>query len=119
MADNRKVEFSTEITMNGHSQFRKVYWRIVPSELNWWDRKFHNRWHKMWWYYKDGNYTDLFSVEEFKFMRSSISTVSDVEKWEEEGDRKREMSIEHESRYRDWRDAINEKNWDETINNSK
>ena len=63
----------------------------------------------MWWYYKNGDKTDLFAVEEFKLMRNSVSTVSDVYKWDEEGRKIKKAIVEEESRYKDWREALDEK----------
>ena len=78
---NLKVEYCTRKPMV-RSRFRNVYWRIVPSELKWWQRPF-NRWHKMFYYEYDGSSSDLFSHDEYHQMVDCYKTVEDIEKREE------------------------------------
>ncbi len=71
-----------EIMMESNSldKYRAIFYRIVPSQLTWFDRVFHNKWKRLWraslfnggkmWY---------FDAADFKKHLANLKTLGDVE----------------------------------------
>jgi len=77
-SDDKKVQ----IRMEGIGDYRKVLYRVLPSELSLWNRWFHNEWHYLYHCYSfecDLTRDDLYSVEEYiKEGISNLKTLGDV-----------------------------------------
>ena len=75
---NNKVIFTTRKT-DCDSEFRRVFYKIEPSELSWFKRTFCNPWRIMFRAYKTfAGRSDLFDVETYKNEVRCLSTFGDV-----------------------------------------
>ena len=74
----RKIEFKTE-SCQYFRDGRRIFYRIVPDELGWWERKYSNQWAPLYRALKYiGGMTDVFSLEDYKEMVFPLKTYGDV-----------------------------------------
>ena len=76
MDKNLKIEFRT-FRIIGEEDMRHVAWRVVPSQLNWWQRLF-NPWRLLSYVMSDGDYFNWFSLERYKSTKETYHTVGDI-----------------------------------------
>ena len=74
--ENLKIEFKT-VPISPNIIHRYCYWRIVPSELNLFQRLFNNPWRKVW-FIDRGTKEEWFSPNNFVAVRSKYKTVGDM-----------------------------------------
>ena len=80
---NLKVEYATRYCYTGSfTAYRYIFYRIVPSQLKWWQRVFCNGWKTM---YKAtdystilGNTTELFTLAEYTNEIFKLKTYGEV-----------------------------------------
>ncbi len=75
-----KIQYRTlPLECENDGQKRYLQFRICPSELNWWQRIFQNKWHDVFYAYKYiSGYNTLFNVEEAKLIISKYKTWGDI-----------------------------------------
>lgn len=77
-SDDKKVQ----IRMESMGDYRKILYRVLPSELSLWNRWFHNEWHYLyhcWMSEWDLTRDDLYSLDEYiKEGISNLKTLGDV-----------------------------------------
>ena len=59
------------------SKYRYLYWRIKPSQLNWFERLFKNSWHQLY-HECFGEWNRCFSSERFFEEVKPCKTVGDI-----------------------------------------
>ena len=80
-----EIEFRYEngASPDGKIRYRKLYWRIKPDQLNWFQRLFGNQWRQLsheWL----GRWNPYFSSTEFLDKVKPCRTVADIERYVEE-----------------------------------
>ena len=74
---NWKVQF--EFDSNTSSEHRRIWWRVVPTELPLLKRWFSNDWNELYHAYKWVGGTDkLYSIDEYYKDVAPMKTVGDV-----------------------------------------
>lgn len=79
--DNLLIEYKVKHPVCiANADWRYVYYRIKPKQLNWWDRIFNNGWKKMWKACWDGDKLKIFTLKSFKKI-SGFTTYGEVRKY--------------------------------------
>lgn len=74
---NWKVEF--QFDSNTSSDYRRIWWRVKPSELPLLKRLFSNEWNKLYRAYKwVGGTSYLYSIDDYYKDIAPMKTVGDV-----------------------------------------
>ena len=74
-----KIEFKSKRLSTGCYEFRRCFWRIVPSELSWWKRPF-NRWKIIQVFNSTfSTLNDICGPWEFSQIKETCKNVGDIE----------------------------------------
>lgn len=75
-----KIEYRTlPLEYENNGELRYLQFRICPSELNWWQRIFQNKWRDVFCAYKYfSGYNPLFNVKDAKLIISKYKTWGDI-----------------------------------------
>lgn len=79
--DNWKIEFASEKAFD--DEYRYVYYRIDPSELNLFQRWFSNPWLKTYYHYAwgAGGLGDLWTPKRFMMELKPMTTYGEIRKY--------------------------------------
>ena len=77
MDKDLKIEFRT-FRIIGEEEFRYVAWRVIPSQLKWWQRLF-NLWRPLRFVMSDGDYFNWFRIERYIELKEKYHTVGDMQ----------------------------------------
>lgn len=85
---NYHVEFTTEGTYDYNK--RKVFYRVLPSELSLWDRVFNNKWVQL---YRPSEksvigFTYLYTVKDYQDEIAPLNRLYEVERYIQESKQK-------------------------------
>jgi hypothetical protein len=78
-----EIEFCCENGASREGKNRKLYWRIKPDQLNWFQRLFTNQWRQLS-HECMGSWNPYFSSTEFLDKVKPCRTVADIERYVEE-----------------------------------
>lgn len=75
--DNLFLDYKVEFGGDENRDCRRIYYRMVPSQLTWWQQWFCNPWHQF--YHAQGNtLSQWFTIEQFWKDIKPITTVRDA-----------------------------------------
>ena len=79
---NYRVQFKTE-SAYGPGNKRKVFYRVVPSELNLWDKIFNNKWTELFHPSEKAllGFTFLYTPDEYRREIDGMHWLSQVEEY--------------------------------------
>ena len=75
---DKKVEFKTE-KISPRIDSRRIFYRIIPSELSWWKRKYCNSWAPMYHTTKFvGGTVNIFELQDYQDLIFPLKTYGEV-----------------------------------------
>ena len=76
---DKKVEFKTEKIPSSAGNTRRIFYRIKPSELSWWKRKYCNPWTRMYRALKFvGGTVNIFEFQDYHDLIFPLKTYGEV-----------------------------------------